>query len=206
MTISIDYGNTNIIYIPQADLTPVSGTLYDFDTTAFHSLLRDLEDNEIGQVFPTTHTYVSNDTIAGSTDFAKVIIRDPYSVEFENGLYSVRLQGTNNNIFDVGAGILVQNSVQIIPSNSFGNTVTSTGSGLSPTQDAKLTAIPDNPLLDDDTRIDDIITDLTFVKDIEGGKWEIVGTQMIFYKDDNTTEVARFNIDDVNAPKLRTRV
>jgi len=56
------------------------------------------------------------------------------------------------------------------------------------------------------TVLDDLATDLTFVKDIEGGKWEIVGTQMIFYKDDNITEVARFNIDDVDAPKLRTRV
>lgn len=35
-----------------------------------------------------------------------------------------------------------------------------------------------------------------FVKDIEGGRWTIdPGTnQMIFYKADNTTEVARFNL------------
>jgi hypothetical protein len=32
--------------------------------------------------------------------------------------------------------------------------------------------------------------------DIEGGKWKIVANQMIFYKDDNTTEVARFNLFD----------
>lgn len=35
-----------------------------------------------------------------------------------------------------------------------------------------------------------------FVKDIEGGRWTIDSdtNQMIFYKSDNTTEVARFNL------------
>ena len=32
------------------------------------------------------------------------------------------------------------------------------------------------------------------VKDIEYGRWLLSGGQMIFYKEDNTTEVARFNI------------
>lgn len=35
---------------------------------------------------------------------------------------------------------------------------------------------------------------LTFIKNIEGGKWEILGNQMIFYAEDNTTVVARFNL------------
>jgi len=41
-----------------------------------------------------------------------------------------------------------------------------------------------------------IQTDVTFMKDIEGGKWEIdtVNNQMVFYKSDNVTEVARFNL------------
>lgn len=37
---------------------------------------------------------------------------------------------------------------------------------------------------------------INFTKDIEGGKWEIIDDQMIFYKSDNTTEVARFNLFD----------
>ena len=38
--------------------------------------------------------------------------------------------------------------------------------------------------------------DIQFVKDIEGGRWMIDNTdnQMIFYKDDNITEVARFGL------------
>jgi len=40
----------------------------------------------------------------------------------------------------------------------------------------------------------DIEERLTFLKDIEGGRWKIEGNQMIFYKSDNVTEVARFNL------------
>lgn len=37
---------------------------------------------------------------------------------------------------------------------------------------------------------------LDFIKNIENGKWQIVGNQMIFTKADNTTEVCRFNLFD----------
>lgn len=39
-----------------------------------------------------------------------------------------------------------------------------------------------------------IDTKIDFIKDIEGGRWHRVGSQMIFYKEDNTTEIARFNL------------
>ena len=42
---------------------------------------------------------------------------------------------------------------------------------------------------------------LAFIQDIEGGRWRIENNQMIFYKADNTTEVARFNLfDEGGAP------
>ena len=41
-----------------------------------------------------------------------------------------------------------------------------------------------------------ILSDTTYLKDIEGGKWELVGNQMIFYASDNITEVSRFNMFD----------
>jgi hypothetical protein len=42
--------------------------------------------------------------------------------------------------------------------------------------------------------------DLTFVKDMLGGRWRIdhENFQMIFYKHDNVTEVARFDLRDKN--------
>lgn len=45
-----------------------------------------------------------------------------------------------------------------------------------------------------ENKIDSVTIDVTFIKDIEGGRWEIDGHQMVFYKDDNTTEVARFDL------------
>jgi hypothetical protein len=45
-------------------------------------------------------------------------------------------------------------------------------------------------------RVDDIYF-------IEYGRWRIVGDQMIFYKDDNTTEIARFNLfDESGTPSM----
>ena len=39
---------------------------------------------------------------------------------------------------------------------------------------------------------------ISFIQDIEGGKWTIDSdnNQMIFYKDDNATEVARYDLTD----------
>lgn len=46
--------------------------------------------------------------------------------------------------------------------------------------------------------VGEIHCNVEFIKDIEGGRWRINTTtnQMIFYKNDNTTEVARFNLFD----------
>ena len=37
-------------------------------------------------------------------------------------------------------------------------------------------------------------TMITFLFNIEGGKWEMTSNQLIMYKSDNITEVARFNL------------
>jgi len=37
---------------------------------------------------------------------------------------------------------------------------------------------------------------MNFMNNIEGGRWDIQGTQMVFYKSDNVTEIARFNLYD----------
>lgn len=44
---------------------------------------------------------------------------------------------------------------------------------------------------------------LNSVYDIQFGRWRIVNDQMIFYKDDNATEVVRFNLfDDSGNPTM----
>lgn len=85
---------------------------------------------------------------------------------------------------------------------------------------ATVDAIPTNPLLTNDARLDNLdatissrLADADYtapdnagissiestvdeILDIEGGRWKIESNQMIFYKADGTTEVMRFNLFD----------
>lgn len=141
MAITIDWP-TGIISVPQADITFISGTLYELDTDWFRLQLRALEASENGIPWPPTHTRKDSTAVAGTTIAQVVEIVNGYSVQFTpDSQWTVRLVGSNNNIFDVENGILVQNQVQVIPSNSAGLIVTTTGSGLDAGQDTKLTRI-----------------------------------------------------------------
>lgn len=61
-----------------------------------------------------------------------------------------------------------------------------------------------NPKVDG---IYDVVTSMTgtlnSIYDIQYGRWRIVGNQMVFYKEDNSTEVARFDLyDDAGNPTM----
>lgn len=140
MTISINW-TTKIITVPKADLTPVSGTLYDLDVDWFRLQLKNIEDGEEGINFPDTHRHSTAVTVAGVTYARTVEIINGYKVQFEDGMYTVRLIGANNNIFDVENGVLFQNGVSVIPTNSAGLQIVSVGSGLSPTEQGWLQAL-----------------------------------------------------------------
>lgn len=137
MAISVNWA-TGVISIPKSDLALISGTLYELDTDQFRLDLKNLEDGEAGMPFPDTHRHNTEVTVAGTT-FARVIeIINGYSITFEDGQYSVRLVGSNNNFFDVENNILNQNQVQVIPGNAAGLITISTGSGLSSEEQAML--------------------------------------------------------------------
>jgi hypothetical protein len=126
MPISIDWG-TKVISVPQSYLTNITGTLYELDTNQFRLDLKALEDDEAGMPFPDTHRHNTEVTVVGVT-YARVIeIINDYSITFEDGQYSVRLAGSNNNFFDVENGILNQNQVQVIAQNAAGLIVTAEG-------------------------------------------------------------------------------
>lgn len=64
-------------------------------------------------------------------------------------------------------------------------------------------AIEEQNYLQNNTKVDDIYTQLImvsgsvdFIRQIEGGRWRITGNQMIFFREDNTTVVATFNLYD----------
>ena len=141
----ITYG-TKVITILQSDLTNVSGTLYELDTDWFRLQLKTIEDSEEGMAHLRTHKHNTQYTIAGVTYARSIEIINGYSIEFEDigSIYSVRLSGSNNNIFDIQNGILVQNNVQVIPGNSAGLQIVTTGSGLSTEQNNKLMGLPDD--------------------------------------------------------------
>jgi len=141
MAISIDWG-TRVINVPQSYLTNITGTLYELDTDQFRLDLKNLEDDPEGMPFPDTHRHNTQVTVAGVT-YARVIeIINGYQIEFEDGQYSVRLVGSNNNFFDVENGVLAQNQVQVIPGNAAGLIVAETGvSGLTQEESDALIAI-----------------------------------------------------------------
>lgn len=57
-----------------------------------------------------------------------------------------------------------------------------------------------------DEDFDTLGIDLEFVRQIEGGRWRIINNQMIFYEDDNVTEIARFNLFDQGGSPSSTDV
>lgn len=138
MAITINY-LTKVISVPQADLTFISGTLFEMDTDAFRLILASIQDAEEGIPFDDIYIHNTEVTVAGTTFARTIEIINSYSIEFEDGQYTVRLVGSNNNIFDVENGVLVQNQVQVIPTNSAGLIVTTVPVvGLNATQDERL--------------------------------------------------------------------
>lgn len=62
---------------------------------------------------------------------------------------------------------------------------------------------------DNETKLDLIKTEvdkIELIKQMETGKWKIEANQMIFYKDDNSTEIARFNLFDEDGNPSMTDV
>ncbi|PCI29858.1 hypothetical protein COB55_01415 [Candidatus Wolfebacteria bacterium] len=148
MATTIDYsGATLRIIIPQADLTLISGSLYELNTNTLRTDLKALEAADTGIVFQDTHNHNTEVIVAGVT-FARLIEilnasnstqTDVYEVFFSpDTTYSVRLAGSNNNIFDLENAILANTVTQVISQNSAGLVTINTGSGLSTAENAQL--------------------------------------------------------------------
>jgi len=61
-----------------------------------------------------------------------------------------------------------------------------------------------NPKIDDiDLRVTQMSGTMGQLYDIQFGRWHIIANQMVFYREDNVTEIARFNLFDENgAPSM----
>lgn len=123
---------TQIVTIPQGDLTFVSGTFYKGPTDGMRILMKEKEASETGIVFPDISRHNTEvGPIVGTTYARTIEIINGYSLTFSpDSAWSVQLEGSNNNMWDVGGGILNQNQVQVIPTNSAGLQIVTSGSGV----------------------------------------------------------------------------
>lgn len=81
--------------------------------------------------------------------------------------------------------------------------IISTGSGVTEQDKADIAAASAVDVWNDPNATS-LQTDVDYIKGIEGGKWEIIGNQMVFYDDDNVTEISRFNLFDSNGNATTT--
>ena len=81
--------------------------------------------SEEGIVFDDALSHNTEITVAGTTLARSIEMINGYQVQFTpDSQWTVQLEGSNNNLWSVGDGILSQNQVQVIPTNSAGLVVT----------------------------------------------------------------------------------
>lgn len=124
MAITVNWA-TRVVNVPQADLTPLGGSLYELDLDVFRLALKALEASEEGMPELDIHAHNTAVTVAGTTIARVVEIINGYTVEFEDGQYAVNLVGANSNVSEV----TVVNQVSIRSFNTAGLIVTSGGGG-----------------------------------------------------------------------------
>ena len=127
LTFSIDR-TTSVITIDRLSMPEVPNTASEvrtFDVVEFHHLLRDNEDDWEGIHFPTTHNWKDPITIGGVTLAAVFELLDPYTVTFEDGLYTVYVVGANSNLGDKinknQVSVYIQNSAGLVDPINFLN-------------------------------------------------------------------------------------
>jgi len=129
MALTFDF-LSKVVTVPQSDCVLVSGTIYTLDTNWFKNQLNTELSGEPHIWVEDIYTHNTQYIVAGVTYARSVQIINGWSVEFSpDAQWTVILEGSNNDIFDVAGGILVQNQVQVIPTNSAGLIVGSGGGG-----------------------------------------------------------------------------
>jgi hypothetical protein len=205
MAITVDWP-TKTFSIPQGDLAPIVGTLYELDTeSVFRQGVNALMASEEGIVFDDPISHNTEYTVTGVTYGRKIELVNGYKVKFTpDDQWSVRLVGSNNNLFDVENGALAQNQVQVIAQNSAGLVrAVVTEQDKTEIAAASAASVWDEDLTQHSPE-DSASSILKFLRDIEGGRWYFDGSQMVFCKADNVTEVARFNMKDAAGQPVDT--
>lgn len=122
MALTIDPA-TRVISVPQADLSLISGTLWSLDSNQFRKDVWDILSSESHIWLPPAFTHNTEVTITGDTLARTIVFINGFSVTFEDtgSAYSIKIEGSNNNIHDIDGGILNPTALTtVIPTNSFG--------------------------------------------------------------------------------------
>jgi hypothetical protein len=112
---------TKVFTIQQADLTLVTGTLYTADTDALRKEMMSLLASEPYIWMPDSFNHNTQVVVAGVTYARTLTTLNGYSYTFSpDSQWSALLEGSNNDFWDIEAGFLNQNQVQVIPTNAAG--------------------------------------------------------------------------------------
>jgi len=111
MALLLDW-STKVITVPKTELTHVSGTHHTITVDYWWQLLREANYNAEGMVFDTMYNSIA--PTASTPRIVEVI--NGYTVQFENGLYSVEFINGNTNFRDVE----IKNMVSVGTNNTTG--------------------------------------------------------------------------------------
>jgi hypothetical protein len=129
---------TKVIFVPKTELNLIQlppNEEWELDANFFRLELKNLEDSEEGMVYLDTHRHNTEVVLGGITYARTIEIINGYTIEFEDGQYSVNIVGANTNIVDV----VNLNQVSLRSNNSAGliQSGINGGSGPSATQIAQ---------------------------------------------------------------------
>lgn len=149
-------------------------------------------------------TYANTNYITSSVDYISSTLHVVSGTISSIQTQVTQMSGTLNNVYDLvfdlsGTINILSSSVNAISSSA---TLISSSAAIIDNSVSMLSgAIADlagitGTLGSIESKIDRLVN-------IEYGRWHIINNQMIFYKEDNTTEVARFNLfDDSGNPTM----
>lgn len=122
MAISVNW-STKVISVPKSYLTSLGGSRYSLDLNIFRLDIKALEADSQGIIWPDIISH-NTEVILSWIAYARTVeIINGYTVDFENGMYSILCVGANHNILDVKT----VNSVSLNVGNSAGLISVNTG-------------------------------------------------------------------------------
>ena len=116
-------------------------------------------------------------------------------------LGSVVTPRTTSGVYQLTSGSGIYAAYVTFPDSFHGQLLWDTGTAFATASYAteQVNVEENNPKVNDIyTIVNSMSTKVDSLYDIGYGKWEIKNNQMIFYRSDNVTEVARFNLFDEN--------